>query len=452
MKYDWAVIGGGIAGIATAEILTRNGLKVALIEKDEKLAGQTTKDFHEWIHTGCLYTLLSDQFLTMKYMLGAIDDLFDYYSSFERMNLAPTESGLSVSESGWFIPNYMNFKYKLHRFNPIWLLITAQSLYLINKIATHDWLRRRAGILEEYRGKKLQTVLKNLQKIWSSSEEFYSIKTSDLTTNSRLLLRDLVATGLENGLELYLGQTVNEIRSTGESKTIVTDKENITADGIILCAGKNVADFVDVKVKTSYAPMAIVNGLNEDSYSFVELDYRIKKCINLLVKDSGVGQIGGISLDKREDCDKYLDYVIARHKAYQPNLNVVGRYIGLKNEVTFPNQNRNYQFHIVNCDEKVWACIPGKFTLAFSLAPELYRRIYKKNSVKYFKATLDDGQATDYVSDTRWQELIHNATNNHSKISMQQEPNNIRVALDTSIPGSNPGQAQDLSERAKLKM
>ena len=452
MKYDWAIVGGGIAGIATAEILTRNGLKVALIEKDEKLAGQTTKDFHEWIHTGCLYTLLSDQFLTMKYMLGAIDDLFDYYSSFERMNLAPTESGLSVDKEGWFIPNYIHFKFKQHRFNPIWLLITAQSLYFIKKIASHDWLRRRAGILEEYKAKKLQTVIKLLYRIWTAPEEFYSIKTSDLTTNSRLLLRDLVATGIENGLDLYLGQAVNEIRTTGDIKTIVTDKETIAANGIILCAGKNVADFVDVKVKTSYAPMAIVNGLDDDSYSFVELDYRVKKCINLLVKDPGVGQIGGISLKKREDCDQYLDYVIARHRAYQPNLNVVGRYIGFKNEVTFPNQNRNYQFHIVDCENNVWACIPGKFTLAFSLAPELYRRIYKKNSIKHFKSTVDTGQATNYVSDTRWQEIINKDESVNSHGLRSKDYANLSEApflQDSDTNSNNTAQNLALSDGAE---
>ena len=34
-KYEWAIIGSGIAGISIAEILTRQGHSVILIEKNK---------------------------------------------------------------------------------------------------------------------------------------------------------------------------------------------------------------------------------------------------------------------------------------------------------------------------------------------------------------------------------------------------------------------------------
>ena len=71
-KYDWAIVGGGIAGIALSEILTREGHSVVLIEKNNKLASQTTRDFHEWIHTGALYTLIPDKLITLKFILGQL--------------------------------------------------------------------------------------------------------------------------------------------------------------------------------------------------------------------------------------------------------------------------------------------------------------------------------------------------------------------------------------------
>ena len=37
-KFDWIVVGGGIAGISIAEILTRQGHSVAIVEKKKKLA------------------------------------------------------------------------------------------------------------------------------------------------------------------------------------------------------------------------------------------------------------------------------------------------------------------------------------------------------------------------------------------------------------------------------
>ena len=110
--YEWAVIGSGIAGISIAEILTRQGHSTILIEKNDTLASETTRDFHEWLHTGSLYTLIPDKLITLRIILGAIDDLIEYYSCYERMNLIPTVSGLKInhSENAWFNNNYIHFK------------------------------------------------------------------------------------------------------------------------------------------------------------------------------------------------------------------------------------------------------------------------------------------------------------------------------------------------------
>ena len=68
-NYEWGVIGGGITGIAVSEILTREGHSVILIDKNQKLASVTTREFHEWIHTGALYTLIPDKLKTLKFYL-----------------------------------------------------------------------------------------------------------------------------------------------------------------------------------------------------------------------------------------------------------------------------------------------------------------------------------------------------------------------------------------------
>ena len=110
-SYDWIIVGGGIAGISVAEILSREGHSVALIEKNKKLASVATKEFHEWVHTGSLYTLVEDQMKTLKYILGSLDDLLEFYSSYKNMNISPTAKGLEINESkdGWFNKNYINF-------------------------------------------------------------------------------------------------------------------------------------------------------------------------------------------------------------------------------------------------------------------------------------------------------------------------------------------------------
>ena len=43
-----------------------------------------------------------------------------------------------------------------------------------------------------------------------------------------------------------------------------------------LCSGKGIEYFSNVETKTSYAPIAVVSGINKQSKSFVELDYFTK--------------------------------------------------------------------------------------------------------------------------------------------------------------------------------
>ena len=151
-SYEWAVVGGGIAGISVSEILTRQGHSVVLIDKEEKLASQTTRDFHEWIHTGALYTLVPDRLKTLRFTLGAMDDLIDFYSNFERMNLTASVSGLKIEDknNNWFSPNYIDFKYRIkgRKITFPWLIGVARSLIINEKLHKHDWLRRRAGEID----------------------------------------------------------------------------------------------------------------------------------------------------------------------------------------------------------------------------------------------------------------------------------------------------------------
>ena len=48
--YDWCIVGGGITGLACAEMLARENKSVILVEKNKKLVGETSAEFHEWFH------------------------------------------------------------------------------------------------------------------------------------------------------------------------------------------------------------------------------------------------------------------------------------------------------------------------------------------------------------------------------------------------------------------
>ncbi len=411
-KYDWAVVGSGIAGISIAEILTRNGHDVILIEKNNKLASETTRDFHEWLHTGALYTLIPDRLMTLRFILGAIDDLIEFYSCYDNMNIVPTGSGLKINNSnqGWFNDEYIHFKYRLNKrklFFP-WLYGIARSIYLIERIGEHDWLRRRAGEMRHYKIGRKKRIYNIVTELIKNNNMFFDVQTTDFTINSRNLLKDMVTTSLSDGLELSLDNEIKSIKKENRYKILNGSKEDIRSKNVVICNGGVVSSLNDIKAKTSYAPIAVVSGVSENDNSFVELDYFPKKCINLLKKDNGIGLAGGISLSKKDKCNEYLDYVVREHQKINPNIKEVSRYIGHKNEVTNKRQNRSYLYHIINSDEGIWNIIPGKFTLAFSLAPEFYRRIYNVNPKKRHLTKTAEINSKTYVSNTVWKDSLNN--------------------------------------------
>ena len=408
--FDWIVVGGGVAGISLSEILTREGHSVALIEKKDKLASATTREFHEWFHTGSLYTLLKDDMKTLKYILGSLDDLLEFYSSFPKMNLRPTDKGLKITDNnkGWFSPNYINFKYRLKNRKLIlpWLYAIARSIALIDGIRKHDWLRRRAGILESVTTEYYFSILKNLLKIVASSNKFYKIETTDFTTNSRDLLKDMIATAEKNGLEIFTKNELLEIKNSNNNIIANCSNDNFQAKNMVVCLGDEIEKFSDLKINKSYAPIAVVKNIKADTKSFVELDCFKKNCINIVTKGKSFGLIGGISLSKKDEVQKYFDFMINEHKKLNPGIEILEKYIGVKNEI-FQKKNRNYLFHI-NPSRKyknVWSVIPGKFTLVFSMAPEFYRIVYKKNPRKFFNTSSDTGNFSHLIEETVWGEI-----------------------------------------------
>lgn len=409
--FDWIVVGGGVAGISLSEILTREGHSVALIEKKDKLASATTREFHEWFHTGSLYTLLKDDMKTLKYILGSLDDLLEFYSSFPKMNLRPTDKGLKITDNnkGWFSPNYINFKYRLKNRKLIlpWLYAIARSIALIDGIRKHDWLRRRAGILESVTTEYYFSILKNLLKIAASSNKFYKIETTDFTTNSRDLLKDMIATAEKNGLEIFTKNELLEIKNSNNNIIANCSNDNFQAKNMVVCLGDEIEKFSDLKINKSYAPIAVVKNIKADTKSFVELDCFKKNCINIVTKGKSFGLIGGISLSKKDEVQKYFDFMINEHKKLNPGIEILEKYIGVKNEIFQKKENRNYLFHI-NPSRKyknVWSVIPGKFTLVFSMAPEFYRIVYKKNPRKFFNTSSDTGNFSHLIEETVWGEI-----------------------------------------------
>ena len=132
---EWVIVGGGVAGITAAEILTRNGHKVLLVEKKDEFAGETSAVFHEWMHFGSLYTLFPGLNKTLRYVLGGVDDLIEYYSCFDNMNFVKSDKGIvtDAHAKGWFSNKKITFRFKLKNRRLVipWIIGIARSILLI---------------------------------------------------------------------------------------------------------------------------------------------------------------------------------------------------------------------------------------------------------------------------------------------------------------------------------
>ena len=404
-KYDWIIIGGGAAGISIGEMLSRLNLEVLIIEKNEKLASETSGEFHEWLHTGSLYTLTPDKLETTRYLLGALDDLFVYYSCFSRMNLNPTESGLKFENSGWFNDDNILYKYKARPLNPIWSLIVARSVRLVNEIKRHDWLRKRAGSKFD----RLELHIKDTLKCYPTLlNGFTELVSPDITINSRMLLSDLIDSFEKNEGKILTNGEAKKIIDDDNKVVIETNKGKFMSHKVVLCCADGISKFTKTKLNISYAPMFVVKSKDKAINSFVELDIVIKNCINMIKKTSEIGLAGGISVKNISELNNYSDFCIKSHLKLDNSLVFLDRYVGLKKELVQSGKNRNYLFHIDNLSQNVWTVILGKFTLMFSLAPEFLRRVYNKNiDINEFEKKQDSSyKHHSLISERAWEKIV----------------------------------------------
>lgn len=403
--YDWIIVGAGAAGISIAEMLSRLGLKILLLEKNQQLAAETSRIFHEWLHTGSLYTLVPDRLKTTRYLLGAIDDLFEYYSGYNRMNMVGTESGLIVKSDGWFNDDHIHYRYRQRLLNPVWGLAVARARWLINEIDHHDWLRRRAGSIHDGFRFSLIEMIKNYP---DGPSGFISVKSPDVTMNSRVILTDLLNAYEQAGNSIVVNCDVTKIIDFGSHVDVESNCGQFKSRHVVICCADGISKFTNANVRISYAPMFTVSGIGDEAESFVELDYETKSCINLLNKGNGYGLAGGISVGKEDQVQPYYQYCVDLHKKRNPNIRVLDMYVGLKKELVGKGQERNYLYHISDVSENVWGVVLGKFTLMFSLAPEFIRRVYRKNPLRV--QPLKPGRGTvqhPMLSNPCWLDIIN---------------------------------------------
>lgn len=248
MKQHIVVIGGGIAGTAAANHLSKKGYKVTLVEKNDRLGGR-------------IHSVTRDEF-TFELGAGFITSI--YKNIFQFLRESELDKNLTIRKSrSAVIKNSMVYPLSVPTFlDKNFLSLTSSSLLfaLFSKVFFHwnkldtnamwkAYPNNKESVAELFQKKNSQQILDYLIQPMLDGYFYWDAKN---TSDAMLLL--LLKTGmqrgktytLKNGLQqipellakdcdVLLSHEVKQIKRNKSTYEIITSKKTLKADGII-CA------------------------------------------------------------------------------------------------------------------------------------------------------------------------------------------------------------------------
>ena len=362
----------------------------------------------------------------MRTLVGGIDDLIDYYSGFPGMNIRVNEDGRLVfpQVDGAWIRNepiqYIvaarndkdfnlnvydglgNYLRKLF-FTLTWHLTIKQFVSRHQRFHNYDW---RTGPASE-----------NIPKAgWMdfSREVIFKPKDMDCTLDPdthfrvsgfdrpmifRNIVGDLFNSFISSGGTFLPGCEYIGYRRKGGVNIVYTRDHEISTKHLVLASGRGLKDHLAGKANVNIvaSPLLVVYPVVCDM-NLVRLTPFVSRSVNHLKQyANGVAYslIGGsyfAPLDDESAVVNMKEELIAAAERVFPAIaqaEFKEVYISYKTELSGEMGERNYLYFMRNLDENVFAVVPGKFSLGFSLAVNFYKKLVGKRPEGLIKADQD---------------------------------------------------------------
>lgn len=441
-EFEYAVVGGGIAGLAIAEMFARSGKSVALIERNDRLCQEASAAQHGWFHFGSLYSIFpQNQFL--RTMIGGVEDLLEFYSDFDGMNIRVTDNGQLVfpqSEECWFrdepieyivsarndpdfdmrtSSNIREYSRKLF-FLLTWEMAIKQFISRHQRFHKHNW---RSGVPASHwipragwRDYSREVITKpDSADLNLDRDTHFRIVGFDRPMHASAIIRDLARSLVGAGAFVSVGTEVERLETTGAGTRLHTSGGSFHAAKVIVAAGKWLSHFLrraeDAKVLASPLLVAYpaVSPMN-----FVRMTPFVEKSVNHLhhrVAGREYSLIGGGYFADPNDAAavaRASERLRDMARNVFPDLSqakYVETYLGYKTEIIAKSGERNYQYFIREIDQGVYAVVPGKFSLSFSAGVNTFKRLTNAEPNKEIRLVSREA-VKDYVGETRHAGMI----------------------------------------------
>lgn len=412
--FDVVVAGAGIAGIASAEILARNGLKVLIIDSNKKYCSFSSSQQHGWYHLGSLYSIFPNNNY-LKSMLVGLECLIKNYKCFDGMNININKNGklnFKNKKNGWINNERINYiiasrndqDFKKKNIKDIFDIIDWEKkikkfISRHGRYESYDWNKLNASNfipdanLLDYRKKIIKKP--NITGLKLDKDTHFLMEGYDRTMKSYNIANDLFSSFLQNKGRYKVSTKFIKSKKKNNNFEIYTNKGNFLCKYFINATGYNLKkhNSTKFKVKSVYSPIAVFYPPLIKK-NFVRLTPKKNETINHLLHKTETNKtysVVGCGMDanykSKKIVEKKLINLCKKNFVNFKKSCLVGLYSGLKTEYVKKDGDRHYEFKIHEKEKNHFLVVPGKFTLCFSLASQILKIILKKNNSKIIKTS-----------------------------------------------------------------
>lgn len=382
------VLGSGIAGLSIAELLSRNGWAITLLESSPDLGGDASRSTQNWLHTGWLYAALPNRaaMLGCHRALRLFQPLYGHLLGPDVLNVEVSAAGVGYPAAplGWFSSERVHYLY-------------ATATSELSPLQRFGWKchldavafrrLRRLGY-DTAPCAALSPGLQELMNYWEQDPAGYSrytvVRSTDAQINTRRVLDTLL--GLLGERAQVICRADYALCARDGRSSVLMGGELHTPDLLVLATGKNIPTQLTAldrertarRFKSICSPIVVLKRALELP-NFIRFTPELPQTINHIkydVRDAGprstIGSYEYYPADQLPDISPFVNRVCRRLNV--PTSDVASVYYGTKTECTGSAERRyNHATERVN-DNTYWA-IPGKFSQFPLLVHEFAKRL-----------------------------------------------------------------------------